>query len=204
MKPHLFAVIVLLGVVSAASGQDFRKQYSLELGFGPGPLHMTVPGASPSRASEKALAEKGLAIASGEIFYPAVSLSGALRTAPRWDFVVTAGVSWCHCPVKEYDPFGVDPQGKPRYDTGKSRPAGCRDVSPVASLTVQERIAWNPAWKVRLYSAFGVGLSTIGLVPLPSLTPIGCSYGGEHLYFYAEIPLSPYGTVLHGGLGWKF
>lgn len=204
MSPRLLSFLFLLGCTSVSFGQDFQKQYSLELGVAPGPVHMLFPGASPSWNTKKALAEKGQAVSSNELSYPAITLSGALRTAPRWEIVATAGVSWCYCQIKEYDPFGVDPQGKPRYDTGKSRPAGWKLVSPVASITIQERVAWNPAWKVRMYSAFGVGLGTYGLIPLPSLTPVGCSYGGEHLYFYAEIPLSPYATFFHAGIGWSF
>ena len=204
MKPRLLAVLVLLGTATIVYGQDFRKRFSLELGVGQGPIHMMVPGASPSRAAEEALAEDGLSPDARDRIYPAISLSGALRTSPRWETVATANVSWSHCRIRQYESFGVDPEGNPRYDTSNGTPAGWKDLSPVGSLTLQWRVAWNPGWKARWYSAFGVGLSTIGVIPLPSITPVGCSFGGEHLYFYAEIPFTPYGTLFHGGLGWHF
>ena len=204
MKPLLVAVFAFAVISTMANGQDFRKQFSLEVGVGPGPIHMQVPGISPSRATEKQLAQEGRALDKHDGYYPAVTLSGALRTSARWETVATVCVSWRHGRVIQYESFGVDPQGEPRYDLSKGTPAGWMDVSPVASLTIQERVAWNPEWKVRLYSAFGVGLATFGFVPLPSVTPVGCCFGGDHLYFFAEIPLSPYATLVHGGIGWKF
>ena len=202
-NPHLIALFLLLGFSSVVYGQEgFRKRFSLELGAGQGPLHMQF--VSPSWSAKKVLAEKGQRADTGDGIYPAIALSGVLRTSPRWETVATACVSWSHCRIRQYDTFGIDPQGKPRYDLTKGTPAGWKDLSPAFSLTVQERVAWNPEWKVRMYSAFGVGLSTYGLIPLPSLTPVGCSYGGKHLYFYAEIPLSPYATFFHAGIGWSF
>ena len=139
-------------------------------------------------------------------YYPAFTLSGAIRTWDRWETVVTAGVSWYRSRLIQYEPFGIDPQGKPRYDLTKETPVGgWVDSSPVASLTVQERVFWNPRWKVQMYSAFGLGLTTSSnLVPIPSLMPVCIRLGGRHLYCYAETGFSPFASYLHGGLGFKF
>ena len=208
MKRFLIAALALLAGSFAAFGQEdsFRKTFSLELGVAPGPLHMMFPGVSPDDHTEDVWADQGRRADKSTGYYPAFSLSGAIRTWDRWETVVTAGVSWYRSRLIQYEPFGIDPQGKPRYDLTKETPVGgWVDSSPVASLTVQERVFWNPRWKVQMYSAFGLGLTTSSnLVPIPSLMPVGIRLGGRHLYGYAETGFSPFASYLHGGLGFKF
>ncbi|MBR2747990.1 MAG: hypothetical protein IKP01_06425 [Bacteroidales bacterium] len=208
MKRMLIAALVLLAGSYAAFGQEesFRKTFSLELGVGPGPLHMMYPGVSPSDDIEAAWADQGRRADKSTGYYPAVTLSGAIRTWDRWETVVTAGLSWYRSRLIQYESFGIDPQGKPRYDLKKATPVGgWTDSSPIASLTVQERVFWNPRWKAQMYSAFGLGLTTSSsLVPIPSLMPVCIRLGGRHLYGYAEAGFTPFASCLHGGLGWKF
>ena len=208
MKRFLIAALALLAGSFAAFGQEdsFRKTFSLELGVAPGPLHMMFPGVSPDDHTEDVWADQGRRADKSTGYYPAFTLSGAIRTWDRWETVVTAGVSWYRSRLIQYEPFGIDPQGKPRYDLTKETPVGgWVDSSPVASLTVQERVFWNPRWKVQMYSAFGLGLTTSSnLVPIPSLMPVCMRLGGRHLYFYAETGFSPFASYLHGGLGFKF
>ena len=167
---------------------------------------MMFPGVSPDDHTEDVWADQGRRADKSTGYYPAFTLSGAIRTWDRWETVVTAGVSWYRSRLIQYEPFGIDPQGKPRYDLTKASPVGgWEDSSPVASLTVQERVFWNPRWKVQMYSAFGLGLTTSSnLVPIPSLMPVGIRLGGRHLYGYAETGFSPFASYLHGGLGFKF
>ena len=208
MKRFLIAALALLAGSFAAFGQEdsFRKTFSLELGVAPGPLHMMFPGVSPDDHTEDVWADQGRRADKSTGYYPAFTLSGAIRTWDRWETVVTAGVSWSRSRLIQYEPFGIDPQGKPRYDLTKETPVGgWVDSSPVASLTVQERVFWNPRWKVQMYSAFGLGLTTSSnLVPIPSLMPVCIRLGGRHLYCYAETGFSPFASYLHGGLGFKF
>ena len=208
MKRFLIAALALLAGSFAAFGQEdsFRKTFSLELGVAPGPLHMMFPGVSPDDHTEDVWADQGRRADKSTGYYPAFTLSGAIRTWDRWETVVTAGVSWYRSRLIQYEPFGIDPQGKPRYDLTKETPVGgWEDSSPVASLTVQERVFWNPRWKVQMYSAFGLGLTTSSnLVPIPSLMPVCIRLGGRHLYCYAETGFSPFASYLHGGLGFKF
>lgn len=208
MRQVLVAILAVFGAAFAAFGQEepFRKSFSLELGAGPGPIHMMIPGISPNDDTENVWAEQGRSADKRSGYHPSFSFSAAFHSWDRWETVVTASVSWYRSRLVQYEPFGVDPQGKPRYDLTKSTPVGgWADSSPVASLTVQERVFWNPRWKVQMYSAFGLGITTsTSFTPMPSLMPVGCRLGGRHLYFYAETGFSPFASVLHGGLGFKF
>ena len=208
MKAHLTALMALLLLGATAFAQEeeppFFKQFSVEIATGLPPIHtlLEVNGTK----YDKSLAQQGKQPDMDGAWMPALSVSAVWKTAPRWEMVLTGGVSWCHHKVIQYGTFGIDPQGKPRYDLTKETPVGgWVDSSPVASLTVQERVFWNPRWKVQMYSAFGLGLTTSSnLVPIPSLMPVCIRLGGRHLYCYAETGFSPFASYLHGGLGFKF
>ena len=208
MKRFFLTFVILLSLPAAAFGQGeapFRKTFSLEAGVGQGPLHMTIRGVCPDGNTESALAEQGRQALTNDGIYPSLTLSGAFRTWDRWETVVTGCISWSHCRIVQYEVFGIDPKGKPRFDLTKEIPVGWADLCPKASLTVQERVFWNPRWKVQMYSALGLGLSQVTeFIPLPSFMPVCCRLGGRYLYFYAEAGFSPFASVLHGGLGWKF
>ena len=199
---HFFSMFLVLLATVSAHGQDFRKSFSLEIGAAPGPLHMQ---AGPSWTEKKDLAEQGQEAFTHDIIPPAVSLSAVWRTGYRWETLVTGCFSWIHAPVTQYETFGIDPQGKPRYDLTKGTPAGGKDLFPTGSITVQWRVFWNPQWKVQPYSAFGAGLSTATeWIPLPSLVPVGVRFGRGHLYGFLETGFTPFATIGHGGLGWRF
>lgn len=201
MRRFLPLFLVFLATVSA-HGQDFRKSFSLEVGAAPGPLHMQ---AGPSWKEMKDLAEQGQEASTYDIIPPAVSLSAVWRTGYRWETLVTGSFSWIHAPVTQYETFGIDPQGKPRYDLTKGAPAGWKNLFPTGSLTVQWRVFWNPEWKVQPYSGFGAGLSmATEWVPLPSMVPVGVRFGRGHLYGFLETGFTPFASFGHGGLGWRF
>lgn len=210
MKACFLSFVLLLGLtVPAWAGPEepapFQKRFSLEFGAGHGPYHMFLRNLSPSLERQKELAQEGLEAKTDGTFYPAFSLSGAWRFAYRWEAVFTGGISWSHHPVIQYDSFGVDPEGKPRYDLSKGHDAGRRDSTPVGTLTLQARIFWNPEWRVQPYSAFGFGFTdATSAIPIPAVTPLGARYGGKHLYVFIETPLNPVALFLHGGLGWLF
>lgn len=206
MKRILLAALTLWGI--AAFGQEnpeYRKSFSLEIGAAPGPLYMSNHFVSPSWQVKKKLADQGQQADTNDGVYPALSLSAVWRTGYRWETVVTGGISWIHARITQYEAFGVDPEGKTRYDLRKGTPAGWEDLFPTGSLTVQWRVFWNPQWKVQPYSGFGAGLSTATeWIPLPSLVPVGVRFGCGHLYGFLETGFTPFATIGHGGLGWRF
>lgn len=209
MRTRLIVILLLLfaGTTTYAGDGDtpFKKGFSLEIGAGPGPLHMTLPGISPSSEIKRAWAKEGLEADLTDAFYPAVSLTGIWRTTERWEIALTGGVSWCHHHLIQYDSFGIDPYGEPRYDVSHGTPAGKADSSPVGSLTLQGRYLWRHQKTFEVYSAFGVGLTTATeFIPMPSLTPVAFRVGGKHLYAFAELTLSPFASIGHGGIGVKF
>ena len=201
----------LAACIPALASEDdtlsFRKSFSLEISSGVQPLHMM---GSPALTEDLEMARKGMAfVNNSETFCVPFTLTEVWRVAPHWDLCISEGVCWKVIDVVQYDSFGVDPQGKPRYDLKKRSPAGRKSPFPTFTLYCQARLIWSPKWKVTVYSAVGAGLfstldSVIGVCPVPGITPVGLRYGGKHLYFFAEATLSPLATLGHGGLGWRF
>ena len=200
--------LVLLGVTAHAQEAEvfeepFQPYFTLEIGTGFAPIHTLVNGATLSRNLD--IAEKGLGPQDNALC-PAFSLSAAWHTSLKWEFVLTGGVSWCFYKAVQYDTFGVDPQGKPRYDLEKPLYSTWRNSEYAGALFFQARRFWNPTQKVKLYSAFGGGLCTDGkeFMPLPSVTPIAVRFGTGHLKFFIENTYSLAATGWNFGLGWTF
>ena len=199
----LAASVTAYASVGNGSSEPFRKSFSLELGTGIQPLHMTL---APSTSEKKAFADQGIRLLSNsELSCPVISLTEVWRTRPHWELCLTEGISWKIMDSVQYDSFGTDPSGKPRYDINKSTPAGTRASLPVGSLTFQARFIWSPKWKVTVYSALGAGFtSATEFIPMPLVTPVALRFGGKHFYVFAEATLGPVASFGHGGLGWKF
>ena len=220
MKRLLQAVVLLLGLAVPAFGQEtlyealtvvsFKNSFSLEAGTGYAPLHSTV---SADRRISRRLSTEGQFATD---YVPlSFTLAGALRTSKNWEIKLIADFSWYNCGVKQCPTFGVDPEGKPRYkyDYENAEYLGRKNLDLYWSLTCTFRRIWNPFRNFQLYSEFGLGLvskelfynSMVGRVNVvPSITPIGARYCWEHFYLFAEVPISPYATLIHGGVGWKF
>ena len=183
-------------------GDDQWKSFSLELGSGIQPLHMTL---APSHKEVLALADEGLVNNRSGEFCPVISISEVWRLSGHWELCLSEGVSWKYFKVSGFDSFGIDPAGKPRYDLTTAYPAGWRTSLPVGAIAFQARLIWSPKWKVTMYSALGVGLTTATMLyPMPVVTPIALRYGGDHFYFFAEATMSPLASLGHGGFGWRF
>ena len=217
MRRLLLAGALLLGAAASAFGQEdgassayinpFERSLSLEVGTGIAPAHMYVIYMSLSYERRSEFAQYGQDADMDNAYYPEVDLSLVWRTSERWEHAFTAGVSWCHHQVLQYEEFGIDPQGRPRYNLYNGTPAGWADSSPFASITWQARYLYNPQAKVQMYSGIGLGIVTdlrTGAVPLPAITLFGIRYTTPHFYFFAEEPLNPIAILAHGGLGWKF
>ena len=202
----LIAVLVVLPAVAFAQGEKDYKGFSLELGTGIQPLHMTLV---PTRQEKMALADRGMMdVNSSGLDCPSFSLSEVWRAAYYFEFCLTEGISWKIMNLIQYESFGIDPDGKPRYDVNyyASSPAGHKASKPVGSLTFQTRVIWTPDFKrAKVYSALGIGFSTVTeQFPLPLVTPLGLRFGDNHLYGFLEATLSPVASFGHGGIGWKF
>lgn len=207
-----FLIITCLCLASAFSAgaqqqqsayPQFQKSYSIELGTGIQPFYMNS-WTAPSGLVKDRLAAKGQRPAS-PYYFPVLSLTGVMRISRRSEHILTFGSTWCHHQVMQYaESGGVDPEGKPRYNTAeKGTLVGWMESSPQFSLTWQWRHLWTPDRKVVLYTGVGLGLC-MEFVPVPDVTPIGLRFGGTHLYGFAELTLGPVATLAHGGLGWRF
>lgn len=208
MRALFVAGLLLLGCVISVRAQDsspgFRKTWSVEIGTGLRPLHMTL---SPSRARERELMNQGYTADKKNAYYPVISLTGILRTARKTEFSFTAGVSWCHHSLILHEAFGTDPNGNPRYSMQDGTPAGHADSTPIFTITAQWRHIWTPDRQVHLYTGLGAGLLSSGgeILPLPAITPIGIRIGAQtHFHVFVECTMSPVASIVHGGLGWKF
>ena len=218
----LIAALVLLGLFSGTAwGQEvekddgakdvrvsqnvpFEKSYSIEIGTGIRPFQMMI---NPVRAAQARLAPKGQDVDTDGSFYPVVNLTGVLRSGWKTEFTLSAGASWYHHRLIQYPSFGVDPNGKPRYDLEHGERVGWMDSIPAFSGTFQWRHLWNPSNAFLVYTALGAGVTVSyfsSFFPLLSLTPVAFRYGGEHFYAYTELTLGPLASFVHGGLGWRF
>lgn len=207
MRAGILALALLLGASVAAHAQDGDvmspawKSFSIEAGVGLMPLHMTE---SPSRDEEEAFAQLGQGISHNGTA-PSFSLSAVWRTNRIIEMVLTGGVASRPLEIKQYDTFGIDPSGKPRYNLYKGYIAGTVLAKPVFSLCGQVRFRWLNNPSLTLYSGVGLGLTTVtAFVPMPDITPIAMRLGGRHFYFFGETTLGPRATFVHGGLGWRF
>ena len=210
MKARFLTLVALffLGVTAHAQEvevfeEPFQPYFTLELGTGIAPIHTLFKQSSLAHNHE--IADKGLSPKDSP-WSPALSLSAAWHTTLKWEFVLTGGLSWCHYKVVQYDTFGIDPQGRPRYDLDKPLYTYWTDSEFSGALFLQARRFWNPTQKVKLYSAFGGGLYTDGkeVVGLPSVTLIAVRFGTGPLKFFIENTYSPAATGWLMGLGWTF
>lgn len=205
MKARILLTGALLIAGSIAGAQDY-KSFSLEAGTGLQPLHMTF---APTTREKRALAEKGQSAHEDDSLCPTFSLSEVFRLNGHWELCLTEGISWKNYHLIQYNTFGIDPNGKPRYDLDDRTDLGKKASDPFGTLYVQLRLIWSPKWKVTCYSALGGGVIVSGfsradLALSPGITPVGIRFGGKHLYGFAEFTLSPIATFGHGGIGWRF
>jgi hypothetical protein len=211
MKTRLLTLVALLSCCATAHAQEieefpepFDPYFTLEIATGMAPIHTLFRNAGLSW--DEALADQGLDPKSSGSFCPAFSLSAAWHNSLKWEFVLTGGLSWCNYRVIQYDTFGWDPQGKPRYHLDKPLRTYRRSSHYAGALFFQARRFWNPTQKVKLYSAAGAGLYTDGkeFLPVPSFTPIAVRFGTGPLKFFIENTFSPAATGWNFGLGWTF
>lgn len=198
MRPRILLVCILLIVSQYAGAQNDYKSFSLEAGTGIQPIRMWFAVSS----LEDSLVEKGQVAKETNSGCPTFSLSEVLRLSGHWELVLSESVSWKYYNLRQYDTFGIDPNGQPRYDLSHSTDLG-RKARPSFALYFQGRLIWSPKWKLTCYSALGLGASSTG-GPAIGITPVGMRYGGKHLYGFAELTVSPLATLGHGGIGWRF
>ena len=210
MKARFLTLVALvfLGVTAHAQElevfeEPFQPYFTLEIGTGFAPIHTLI--SQRGLPWDYDIADKGLD-PGDKSWCPAFSVSAAWHSTLKWEFVLTGGISWCHYTVTQYDTFGIDPQGRPRYDLEKPLYSFWTDSEYAGAFFFQARRFWNPTQKVKLYSAAGIGLYTDGkeIGPVPSFTPIAVRFGTGHLKFFLENTYSPAATAWQAGLGWTF
>ncbi|MBO6169770.1 MAG: hypothetical protein J6O51_07335 [Bacteroidales bacterium] len=200
LRALLVIACVLVSAPSFSQVRTWRKSFSIELGSGIKPLHMTM---SPSRDVRYKLGEEGKAVDMSRAYYPVITVTGAWRFREHSELALTGEASWSHHKVIQYGIFGTDPEGKPRYDLNNSTPAGWKNSTLIPSLTFRYRYLWNPYAKVVAYSGVGVGFIPT-FFPIPEILPIAARYGGNHFYGFAELTMGPVASYVHLGLGWRF
>ena len=210
MKPWLLVLAALLLSGAPAIAQEdedppFSPYFALEIGTGMAPIHTLSNVTLLKRDSH--MSESGQAREYDGAWCPNLSLSAVWHPELRWECVLTGGLSWVHHQMLQYDSFGVDPQGRNRYDLQSFHNIGWKDSDPAAAVFFQVRRFWNPTQKVKLYSAAGLGYvfdpsGDFGIVP--SITPIAVRFGTGPLKFFIEHAYTPAATALGIGLGWTF
>lgn len=134
----------------------------------------------------------------------ALSISGIYRHDAHSEFVLTGGLSWVRYHYTQYGTFGIDPQGKPRYDL-EVKEKEWTDTDYTPSLTLSYRYIWYPGDAVEWYSGASLGLVYLDKMSiLPGITLVGFRAGQGAFYFFAEHSYSPVSTFIHGGLGLRF
>ena len=206
MKRCLTIVLLCLSLAAYAQEREapvFRNRFTIEFSSG---LPIIQSLNVNTRHLEKQLAMEGIRIDKGGALHPLINLTGALLVSPRCELALTGGIYWYLHRITQFEAFGIDPQGNPRFDLNKPHPAGWRNSTPVGSLTFQVRWIWNPGESCAIYSAAGAGILTEGtkVVPLPSITPVGVRLGGEHFFGFFETTLGSVATLFQAGLGWTF
>ena len=208
MKARLLALAALmLAGVSAYAQEDvdppFSPYFAVEIGTGLAPIHTWLN----SSWALGGISDDGQRAVNYDSFCPAFSLSVAWHPSLKWEVVLTGGYSWVHHRMIQYESFGIDPKGQPRFDLSSHHDAGWKDSLHAGAIFIQVRRFWNPTQKVKLYSAAGFGYAfdptkEFGLVP--SITPIAVRFGTGHLKFFIENTFSPVATAFDLGLGWAF
>ncbi len=181
--------------------------YAWEIGAGPAPIPQALGRVSLDYGRMVEMGQYPNAVFDVD---PAFILSWVYILNKKWDIAVSGGLSWFNYRLFQYETFGTDPEGKPRYDRSTGHYTGYWGKSLYCgALSVTGRRTWLRKGVFDLYSGIGLGISG-GLyadgwvLPMLALTPVGFRLGGRHLYVFAEATISPTATLGQGGLGWRF
>ena len=197
MKAKLFLCSIFIFASISSFAQE-EKSFSLELGTGFAPLHSLVDGVHK-------ITYEGENVSL--IYSPTFALSGVWRINSRSEWLVTGGVTWDYYNVLQYETFGIDPYGNPRYDlSSEALPAGRKNGEFSASITIRYRRIWNFEKPCSVYSGAGLGYVYFqkDVAPAPEITLIGVKYSWTHFQLFLENTYGPHATFLHGGIGWRF
>ena len=207
MRKLILILFLCISAAAYAQEEPFQQSFSVELGGGLGPMHMSFPGVCPTSLEKNTYAKEGKSLYCNQNFFPEVALGVAWRFARKWELSLMGGISWAEYTVKTHEQFGVDPFGEPRYNASKTIDTYKILSAPYFNSTLQARLIWNPDQKVQVYTAFGVGIAVVGKewAPFPAITPIAVRYSnGNHFYGFLENAFTTNSMLLHGGVGWRF
>ena len=205
MKRILIAMAcLLLSLAASAQEQEpFQGSWSVEIGTGIYPFYMNFV---PSRDLETELADDGQEFYNiSDWLISSVTVAGVYRLSPHSELAATAQLNWRSYQIRQYPPFGTDPNGKDRYDLNQKASYVGKGTVFVPAFTLRYRFLYNPGQMVTVYSGFGLGTGfSTTLAVIPEITPLGLRFGRDHFYAFAEATIGNVATLAHGGLGWKF
>ena len=95
-RAYIAAAVLLAAAISVSAQEKDTSsdtKYSVEIGTGLQPLHTNLAN---GWSYKKELAETGQGIDSKGSFCPVADLTAVIRTRPRTEFTLSAGVSWYH------------------------------------------------------------------------------------------------------------
>ena len=218
MKRLVICLLLLSGTAAASVAQDaaqfpapatWEKSFAIEAGAGFAPVHMFL--AYPSAREEREFADKGQRVTESSPLTPSFSLSAIWRTGEKSELVLALSASRMRYSITQYSVFGIDPDGKPRYDLSDGKEVG-RTHSPVStSLSACYRRLWLRDGHWTVYYAIALGLVHTpdkGPGPhvnvMPGFAPLGMRYGWQNLYACVELGFTPAASLIAAGIGWKF
>lgn len=177
------------------------RYFALEISSGRPSCYYMIGAGSRSELNQPYL-EAGQGVEN--IRRHAMQLSAVWGRGVHSELAVTAGLNWSSFQLVQYEKFGVDPSGKPRYDAsgyGVYLP-GRKSGGYAGSLTAEWRYIYNPIDLVQVYSGVGLGVSTFYPI-IPSLSLVGIRLCGLRLYGFACINISPSTWLGTFGLGMR-
>ena len=219
MRRFIICLLLISGTAAVSVAQNaaqfpapatWEKSFAIEAGAGFAPVHMFL--AYPSAREERAFAENGQRVTESRLLRtPSFSLSAIWRTGEKSELVLALSATRMRYSITQYSVFGIDPDGKPRYDLNDSKDAG-RTHSPVStSLSACYRRLWLRDGHWTVYSAIALGLVHTpdkGPGPhvnvMPGFAPLGMRYGWQNLYACVELGFTPAASLSAAGIGWKF
>ena len=179
----LIGLALLLSRPAGAQHFDAGHRHAIELSTGYPPLHGSL-GFDANLLRSRGIESKLL-------FRPSVNLGYTFSITELWDF----NMIFNYC-TSIYRMSRREPEPGMAW----------KEYYHAFSLMADARIKWFRTDLIRLYSAFGAGVTYAAESILPAfyITPVGINIGKGHLYGVVEVNVSSAATFFLAGAGWRF